>query len=131
MEYIVVRDIKTNKVLIAKKECFVEMKLKNTFNEYGGNDIDSEYDEESCMGYNFWNGHNWQTVFLSSDFSDYGDVERLDDVNEEKEILEEYATAKFHDTYCGTEEAITKKYKFTDSSRYQSTWWEAEVISKD
>jgi hypothetical protein len=132
MEKIVVRDLMTNRLFVTRKENFVEMKMKDTFDEFGGKSrIDSELENETCMACNYYDGYNFQTIFLKADFSDYGDVERIDDEIEEQRILKEYEEAEFHEAFFGTREAITESFKFVDSSRYLDAWWDVEVLDKE
>jgi hypothetical protein len=114
----VVENTKTGELYIVKKEWFKEMKLRDTYNEYGINNTSEEEENNIIHGYNYFNGHNFETIFLEDDLCSSGDVKRIEDVTEEQKILKEFegAIEIQRDIYGYTKESKDYIFKMSDSN---------------
>ena len=139
----VIRFKSTNELAIIggePEEKFIKKNYCETYNEYGQKvgcydagcwtpesaDDFKEGDEIShveCLAYDYWTGHNWQTLIAKCDLvPETENVEALrwnedeDDLELEKEILAAYEKAEFPAMFHnGYREAIANDWKFTET----------------
>jgi hypothetical protein len=130
---IVVEDQKTGNFekYIVEKEWFVELKLKDTFNEYGQCNVEKDEEANIVHAHNFFNGSNFQTVFLEDDICFAGDVKRIEDHQEEKKILEEFEKAIEIERNVLGYKKESKNYIFRMSDSVQKFWPLAIVEEKE
>ena len=130
---IVVEDQKTGNFekYIVEKEWFVEMKLKDTFNENGICNVEKDVEENIVHAYNFFNGSNFQTVFFEDELCFAGDVKRIEDHEEERKILEEFEKAIETERNILGYKKESKNYIFKQSDSVQKFWPIAIVEEKE
>jgi len=79
--------------------------------------------------YTYWDGHNHRTVVLSTEFGE-SDLERINDDEEENEIIEEYLDREDGEQNAGYTFYKGKKYNFSESA-FQESWAIASASLKD
>ena len=91
-------------------------KVKELYNEYL-----SKQNHSQVTAYTFWNGSNWKSITLYSEY--YGETDVREAVNS-KEILDEMPETPMMDGATATVETENFTYYF---SRYSSNPWICEV----
>lgn len=67
---------------------------------------------ETALVFEYWNGSNWQTLFVNSNDISTNGIEALDK-EESKKIVRAYNRANFINKGFGTSEYVGRKYIFT------------------
>lgn len=77
--------------------------------------------------YTFWDGSNWQTILLNTEFGHIDcDYEIIDDEEATEEIINDYHNSEFIEEVCGIIYYQGKKHKYS-VSRWQGNPWSFEV----
>ncbi len=88
-------------------------KIQKFIEEY--EEANCHYDE--CQGFNFWNGHNWDSVIVQREFDDFKSHELIDDKFLIKELNEAIDKSKFYKDGTGYRE-----YRYGKWSLVISQW---------
>ncbi len=130
--YLVNKQQDDEKIVILNSESFETVNLCECYDRYGQKigcynaECYSE-DNSSCdftegeeenhtqvEAFNYWNGSNWQSLFLNSDDISTNCIEEMDEA-ESKRIIAAFNRANLQDIGFGRSEYVGRKYKFTQT----------------
>ncbi|SHJ06330.1 hypothetical protein SAMN05443429_10899 [Cruoricaptor ignavus] len=90
---------------------------------------DYERDEETCEGFNYWDGSNWQTVVIKYNQSDYWTGwEIVDDEELEKKLNQAIEDMEFESEGGGFRRYTADGYEIEES--FYSSSWESYSLRK-
>ena len=101
---------------------YLDADSKNSFQDWLAAEMQELYASEeainTCLAYDYWDGHNWQSVVIPSS-DDFGvlDVKGWNQLSEEQaqEIAQEFFEKEYHRDGFGTKEYASENYTFIDS----------------
>jgi hypothetical protein len=87
--------------------------------------IDFRIFSPDVKAYNYWDGHNWRTLVLETDYG-YPDLEEVRG-EEAEAILTAYEDKEFSHEGFGSKTYKSGKYTFVET-QFASDWYDAEVM---
>jgi len=90
--------------------------------------IDYRIFSPEVIAYNYWDGRNWKTVVLETDFG-YPDLEEVEE-DLSKEILDAYETKELSHEGFGSRTYKSGRFTFVETA-FASDWYTAEVFIED
>lgn len=88
-------------------------------------DKDYRIESPTVKAYSYWNGNNWKTLVLETDFG-YPDLEEVTGEEADK-IMEAYENKEFSNEGFGSKTYTCGEYTFIET-QFASDWYDAEVF---
>lgn len=83
----------------------------------------------TVKAYDYWNGHNWQSIIIEHEHDLDTDFHRVIEEKEEEILQDYFKDVEGEDHGTGLKKYEGDKYDFY-TSMGQGHWWEAEVVNK-